>query len=130
MQFNDIFMGWGFLIALCPFPGIINAIIALPTTICAKRISNLAGLLAWFTTTIATCAYGIYAFFTSWQNRAQYLMYQSIVEYSLFFFLPQVATYPLTRNRPEIRPWVAGGLGIGGVLLFIIVGLVSGATSD
>lgn len=129
MEFNDIFMGWGFLIFLCPLPGIVNAIIALPTTLFSK-VSNRAGLVAWLLTTMATCVYGIYAFFNSWQNRAQYLMYQSIVEYSLFFVIPQVITYPLTRNRPEIRPWVAAGLGIGGVILFIVIGILSGATSD
>jgi hypothetical protein len=130
MDPEDIFMGWGFLIFLLPFAGIINGVIALPTTILVKAVNKQAGLIAWIATTLVTCAYGIYSYFNSWQNSAQYLMIQSVVEYVLFFVIPQATVYPLTRNRPELRPWIAAGLGIGGVILFIFIGVLLGATSD
>ena len=48
----------------------------------------------------------------------------------LWVVMPQHLAFPLTRNRPWRRPFVAAGLSVVGVLLLVVPAILLGATSN
>ena len=130
MSPDHVFGSWGFFIYYWPIVGVINAIIALPTTILSRYVNKRAGLIAWLLTTLGILGFVIFPTYTSWHSNQRYWMIGTVITYLLLLILPQAITYPLTQSRPEIRPWVSAGLGIVGTILFILLGAVTGATPD
>jgi hypothetical protein len=116
---------------LAPIVAILNAVIALPSTLVSVR-SRKWGSIVWVCT-LALVVLGIVAwYFTYWadESHASVFLWSWILQFVLYFLAPQVLAYPLTRHRPALRPVAAGGLALVAVLAWAMLGLVTGATSD
>jgi hypothetical protein len=132
MSADDFFSGWFFMVFIGPILGVIHAVIALPSTLFSKYVSERAGFITWILTLAAILAYIIFpisSFTTSGRNDAVILIVKNII-LAFLYLAPQAAAYPLTRNRPWWRPLVAGGLAIGVAILYMTLGFLLGATPD
>lgn len=129
MNADDFFSGWAFMVAIGPFFGIINAIIALPSTLFSKFVHKRAGFIAWVLTVIAILAYWIFPLGRSGAYGSQSLI-SPLIYVAIFWLMPQAAAYSFSRNHPWLRPLIAGGLVIGVAILYMILGFLLGATPD
>ncbi len=125
---DDLFMGWAFMLWVVPGFFVIHAGIALPTTLFGEIKSKHAGWIAWLLTTSVLIGFGVYLFLIKWQPITQHM--DSMMFYIVLLVVPQAATYYLSPDRPIFRPLVAGGLGLGSALLWIILAVLTGSTPD
>ncbi len=125
---DDLFMGWGFLIVWWPVVAILNAVIALPSAICSKIFNKRVGMIIWLLATFVTMGYRCYPYISDWRTGLEH--WGGIVEYAFFLVVPQVVAYPLARDKPQRFPLIAAGLGAGAVVIWMLLGALSGATAD
>ena len=133
MNADDFFMGWAFMVVLGPVYALINAILALPSTLLSRYVHKSAGFIAWVLTMAAILVYLIFPISPSLTSRRYDEVVVSIIKHiivAFLYFVPQAAAYPLTRYRPWLRPLVAGGVALGAAILYIVLGFLFGATPD
>jgi hypothetical protein len=122
MNADDFFMGWAFMIAIGPIYALINAIIALPSAIFSWTGHKRAGFIAWILAMAAILAYGIFPI------ERREIDIQNLIRLLTFLtsfgFAPQGLAYLWTRERPPMRPLVAGGLALGAAILYMVLGFL------
>jgi hypothetical protein len=122
-----VFGGWGLLLPWAIVSAVVGAALALPSAI-ATRFFPRSAVYVWVLTVAAAIA-SVWV----WHSGSALtgpVLWGWTAQWTLFLVVPQIFAYLLERHRPWRRVAVAGALGAGAVVLWMIAGAFSRATPD